>query len=172
MIRPIHDVKAPEEVVEPPSAGSDSRDPTGVGRDKDAGGIEVGERDAPGGERAAIFGAGALDPLYLRRWSSTATPCQTRDLLGLTSRWCWQRLARRGVEQARSLGCRDLGDRAAKPHAIGDGLDGRICCAYDRRWWGERAAAGKGRRGFAVNEVIAMHPIDRQEAHQGAACEP
>ena len=41
MIRPIHDVKAPEEVVEPPSAGSDSRDPTGVGRDKDAGGIEV-----------------------------------------------------------------------------------------------------------------------------------
>ena len=37
-------MKAPEEVVEPPSAGSDSRDPTGVGRDKDAGGIEVGER--------------------------------------------------------------------------------------------------------------------------------
>ena len=57
MVLPIHDVQAPEEIIEPPSAGADSGDLAGISRDKDAGGIGVGISNSPCWQRGSIFGA-------------------------------------------------------------------------------------------------------------------
>ena len=63
VIRPIHDVKAPEEVVEPPRAGPDRCQPPRLGAHVDAGPVVIGEGSTPGGEGTAVLGARALDPL-------------------------------------------------------------------------------------------------------------
>ena len=61
MILPVHDVKAPEEVIEPPCAGTHGSDPASVSGNEYAGIVGVGERDPPSRKRSSIFGAFLLD---------------------------------------------------------------------------------------------------------------
>ena len=57
MVLPVHDVEAPEEIVEPPRPGADGGDLAGIGGDEHAGGVGIGICDLPRRKCTTIFGA-------------------------------------------------------------------------------------------------------------------
>lgn len=62
MVLPIHDVRAPKEIIQPPCAGADGSDLAGASRDKDARGIGVSLSNSPS-RKCIPVAAGAVYPV-------------------------------------------------------------------------------------------------------------
>jgi len=173
VLGPIHDVEAPEEVVQPPRSCPDRREPSRVGRYIDAGGVIIGERDTPSWQRPAILGAGSFDPLDGGRRHTNPPIRLLSDRPGYPGIQWWKWCSRASVQQTDvTIHKLCLDDRSPEQHAVlklSDRRSGR------REQGGQRCealCARQRRLGVPFDPVIAMHGVDGEQAHHKAAGEP
>ena len=172
MILPIHDVQAPEEIVEPPSAGADSRNLAGISRNKDACGIGVSIGNSPSWQRSSVFGAFCSNTRCFRGGFWRGFPSGVRNGCCLICAYRRNKRARLSIKELDTACGRYLGYSAVTHHVPIDRLDGRACAGGYLCRVGKSHACRNGQYRLTVDKMLTAHFVDRQNAHDNAAGEP
>lgn len=172
MVLPIHDVQAPEEIIDPPSAGADGSDLPGVSRDKDACGIGVGISNSPSWQRGSVFGAFCSNARCFRFRSGRGFPSAVRNGCRLVCTDRRNERTRLSIKELDTATGRHLGNSAVTHHVPIDRLHWRARAGGYLGWVGKAHTCRDGDRRFTVNKMLTAHLVDRQKAHDNATGEP
>jgi len=173
MLRPVHDVKAPEKVVQPPPSCPDRSEPPRLSRYIDVGGVIVGKRDTPCRQGPAILGTGSFDPLDGGRGNTSPPIRFLSNRSGYLGIQWWKRRSRAGVQQTNvTIHKLCLDDRSPEQQAVLKLADRCSCRREQGRHRREVLGARQRRLGVPVDPVIAMDGVYRKQAHHKAAGEP
>ncbi len=172
MVLPIHDVEAPEEIIESPCSGANAGDSAGVCCYEDAGRVCIGKGNPPCRKSAAIFGAFGCDARCFRCWLGCRLPRRSGNFGGLPRIDRWQSSAGCGVEQFDTIGGYGLGNGPIANHVPVDSFNWRIGFHSNHCGVGKSGACGNDSDRFAVYQMLPSHFVDGQKAHDNAAGKP